>query len=667
MADHRQGEIRKDKASGMEESVSFSGTVLRVVFRDEDSGYTILELGGEEDELALVGIMPHLSAGDRISGEGSTSDHPVYGPQINVRTISRSVPQGQARIEKYLSAGAVKGVGPATAKKLVQAFGDKTLEVMRLEPERVAGIRGIGLKRARDFQSQLEEDRQYQDLLLLLLPHGIGPSRILRIHRILGAGAERLIRANPYELASRVPGIGFLTADAIASAVGIAGDHPARLRGAILFALHRSLFKGGHTVESAQAVAASLALRLEVGEPGLMQAMDQLIEEGLLARLSEMMERGKLPAKTPSGQNGKWARAAKKLAKDRLPAEGGKSGKPDLPVSPDLIALRDVARIERAIAERTLQLSASKLSSRQSVSWQEAAGLVEALVEKEGFKPGEEQQEALLMALTQPLSIVTGGPGTGKTAMVRLLTLILKERGEKILLAAPTGRAARRLSEVCKMPAKTLHRLLALRAQDDELPDASFWLTAEPLDCDTLIVDECSMIDLFLFANLLSAVKPGTRLLLIGDADQLPSIGPGQVLRDLLQTQAAAHKQLTEIYRQEAHKLIVSNAHRILKGDPLEFDQTLESDFIFIDCDDEEAMHEGVMKLCRQVLPGYYGVTGLNGVQVLSAIRRGPAGVSRLNRSLQELAHTGSFKSWKAGGHPFARATRSCRPAITTI
>ena len=279
-------------------------------------------------------------------------------------------------------------------------------------------------------------------------------------------------------------------------------------------------------------------------------------------------------------------------------------------------------------------------------------------MEKEGFKPGEEQQEALLMALTQPLSIVTGGPGTGKTAMVRLLTLILKERGEKILLAAPTGRAARRLSEVCKMPAKTLHRLLALRAQDDELPDASFWLTAEPLDCDTLIVDECSMIDLFLFANLLSAVKPGTRLLLIGDADQLPSIGPGQVLRDLLQTQAAAHKQLTEIYRQEAHKLIVSNAHRILKGDPLEFDQTLESDFIFIDCDDEEAMHEGVMKLCRQVLPGYYGVTGLNGVQVLSAIRRGPAGVSRLNRSLQELAHTGSFQVLEAGGHPFARGDK---------
>ncbi len=652
--DHGQAELRKGKDLDFEESVSFSGTVLRVLFRNEDNGYTVLEVGGDDEELTLVGVMPYLSAGDLVAGEGRLSDHPVYGPQISVQTISRTVPHGSERIEKYLSSGAVKGIGPATAKKLVDAFGDETLEVMRLQPERVARIRGIGLKKARAFQDRLEEDRGFQELLLLLLPHGIGPARILRIHRIFGAGAEQLIRTNPYELATKVAGIGFLTADAIASAVGIAGDHPARLRGAVLFALHQSLFREGHTVESARSVAGALAKKLDLGPARLMEAIDALIAEGLLVRLTEKMEIETLsPAPAPDQGDGKWSRAVKKLAKGSLLKQTPESRATDSPVPSDLIALRDVALIEQALARRTLFLSDSRLLPRRSIPWQDAARQVEGVARQEKFEPGEEQYEALLMALTQSFSIVTGGPGTGKTAIVRLLTQILKARGEKILLAAPTGRAARRLSEVCKMPAQTLHRLLALRAQDDELPDASFWLTADTLDCDTLIVDECSMIDLFLFANLLTAVKPGTRLLLIGDADQLPSIGPGQVLRDLLQSQVVAHKRLTEIYRQEAHKLIVLNAHRILKGDPLDFDQSLESDFIFIDCENEEAMHEGVIKLCRQVLPDYYGLDGLWGAQVLSAIRRGAAGVGELNRSLQKLAHGDTFHGLEAGSQKF--------------
>ncbi len=323
-------------------------------------------------------------------------------------------------------------------------------------------------------------------------------------------------------------------------------------------------------------------------------------------------------------------------------------------VSSDLIGLRDVAWIEWALARRVRDLAGVPASGSKYLDEGEAAREIGAISDLEGFQPGEEQYQALLMALTKPFSVLTGGPGTGKTTIVRLLTSILKKRGEKILLAAPTGRAARRLAEVCRMPAKTLHRLLALQVQDDRVPDASFWLSPDPLDCDTLIVDECSMIDSFLFASLLSAVKPGTRVLLIGDADQLPSIGPGQVLRDILLTAAAPHKRLTEIYRQEAHKLIVSNAHRILRGEPLKYDQSLESDFIFIDCPDEEAMQEGVLKLCRQVLPRYYGTDGLYGVQVLSAIRRGLAGVTELNRRLQILAQGEDFPAIESRGQKFA-------------
>ncbi len=662
VGDSNRQPARNDRDDGgIGQTVSFSGLVRRVVFRNEANGYTVLEVGEEYESWTVVGILPFLSAGDQVAGEGILKDHPSYGPQINVISLSKEAPHGGDRIEKYLASGAVKGIGPATAKKLVAAFGDQTLTVLRLEPERVAAIRGISRKKALDFSRQLKEDQSYQELLLLLLPHGIGPGRIHRIYKIFGSAAEGVIRSNPYELAGRVPGIGFLTADRIASELGMGGDHPARLRGAVLYALNESLFREGHTLERSSAVIRSLAERLGVEADRIAPAIEGLIREGELVRLSEVQERaaqGILPFEPGPGPDkdgpkgppaGKWATALESLT------AGVAAGEESLPaLSPDLISLYDVAWIEWALARRIRELARGQAGGSRYLSEEEAGRDIADIAGQEGFQPGKEQYQALLMALTKPFSILTGGPGTGKTTIVRLLTSILKERGEKILLAAPTGRAARRLAEVCRMPAQTLHRLLALQVQDDRIPDASFWLSPEKLDCDTLIVDECSMIDSFLFASLLSAIKPGTRVLLIGDADQLPSIGPGQVLRDILQTDAAPHKRLTEIFRQEAHKLIVSNAHRILRGEALKFDQSLESDFIFIDCPDEEAMQEGVLKLCRQVLPRYYGTDGLYGAQVLSAIRRGQAGVTELNRSLQILAQGENFPAIESQGQKFA-------------
>ena len=234
-----------------------------------------------------------------------------------------------------------------------------------------------------------------------------------------------------------------------------------------------------------------------------------------------------------------------------------------------LVSLSDVAVIERSLAYRLRFLASVSPPGDRFMSEDRAQCAVLQVAQEEGFEPGDEQIRAIVMALTHPISVLTGGPGTGKTTIVRLLTRILRERGEEILLAAPTGRAARRLAEVCGMSAQTLHRLLSLQVRDDDIPDAAFWLTAEAIDGDTLIVDECSMIDLFLFSHLMSAVRPGMRVLLIGDADQLPSIGPGQVLRDILSAPFLPHTRLTQIYRQEEHKLIVSNAHRILRGEEL--------------------------------------------------------------------------------------------------
>ncbi|NMB28853.1 MAG: AAA family ATPase, partial [Clostridiaceae bacterium] len=316
-----------------------------------------------------------------------------------------------------------------------------------------------------------------------------------------------------------------------------------------------------------------------------------------------------------------------------------------------LVSLSDVAVIERSLAYRLRFLASVSPPGDRFMSEDQAQRAVLQVAQEEGFEPGDEQIRAIVMALTHPISVLTGGPGTGKTTIVRLLTRILRERGEEILLAAPTGRAARRLAEVCGMSAQTLHRLLSLQVRDDDIPDAAFWLTAEAIDGDTLIVDECSMIDLFLFSHLMSAVRPGMRVLLIGDADQLPSIGPGQVLRDILSAPFLPHTRLTQIYRQEEHKLIVSNAHRILRGEELVLDQSLKSDFIFIDCADEQEMYDGVLKLCQSVLPNHYGTDGIYGVQVLSAIRRGKAGIIELNRALQQLSRGEEFFSIETHGY----------------
>ena len=266
------------------EPVSFSGVVTRVIFRNDENGYSSLDIEGQGEEWTVTGVMPHIMAGDMVSGEGLWRDHPTYGPQIAVQQISRDEPRESDRIEKYLASGAVKGIREATARKLVQAFGDDTLTIMRDHPDRVAKIRGIGRAKAENFSKQLKADRAYQDLSLFLLPHGIGPARIHRIYTIFGMAAEMLIRENPFILAERVPGIGFQTADRLASDLGLGGDHPARLKGAVLFAMNQSLFRNGNTVIRENSVASFLSERLKVSEEKV-QMQHTLLKERKIVRV----------------------------------------------------------------------------------------------------------------------------------------------------------------------------------------------------------------------------------------------------------------------------------------------------------------------------------------------------------------------------------------------
>ncbi|NMA18283.1 MAG: AAA family ATPase [Clostridiaceae bacterium] len=756
--------------------VRFSGIASRIVFRNEQNSYTVLELDSEDDKYTLIGVMPVISAGDMVEGEGVWKFHSLYGPQIEVRTIFRREPEEPEKIERYLAAGAVKGIGPATARKLVEAFGAETLNVMREQPERVARLRGIGRKKALEFSRELQKDRAYQALLFMLLPLGIGASRVLRIYKMYGLHAETVIREDPFALAETIPGIGFQTADRIAEAVGVSGDHPTRLRSAVCFALQRHLYRDGNTIVPSEKIVSELKDKLNVAAESIEAAIDDLLITGKVVRpfeplipMPEALQTSHQPScplshqpsSSPSHQTSRQPlpssshqtshqpscpsshqmscqsssdrailisesrQAYKDSLEPRLPSQGQsvidsqtnrlschdqedntsqtirlqrqdqqdnaskanrlqRQDQPDntsqdcshpsevqemdeatrkqtasdllVPASPegvDWITLQDTALIEQRFACRVSFLASHDLSGDLQITEEEALRAIRATAEAEGFEPDQEQVNALMMALTHSFSVLTGGPGTGKTTIVRLLTRLLRERGENVQLAAPTGRAARRLAEVCQLNAKTIHRLLSLQVIEEGHVDAGFWLDAEALEADTLIVDECSMIDIFLFTRLLHSVIPGSRVLLIGDADQLPSIGPGQVLRDLLSAPSIPHARLDRIYRQEEHRLIVSNAHRILKGEPLEIDQTLESDFLFIPCTNEEEMQKGVLKLCSEVLPRHYKVDGIYGAQVLTAIRRGKAGVSELNTVLQKFAHKGMVRGLETHGDTF--------------
>lgn len=627
----------KDKA-GSESQLE--GVVERLVFHNESNAFTIIELLSDQDEIIVTGKMPPLNVGETLQVKGEWTDHPKYGLQFAATSVIKQAPRTQTAIFAFLSSGAIKGIGEKTAEKLINAFGNETLEVMREKPERVARLSGIGRKRAKSFQEALQKERSYQELSLFLLPYGIGPARIRTIYTELGDSAEAVIRQNPYYLAQRVRGIGFETAERLAEAFGMSGDHPIRLRGALLYTLQQSLFQDGHSFLKEKVLLRNLSQRLEVDSEKLRSALGKLVEEELVLRFDpndtnllelEVEFGSNLPAVSDPEKAVIAMLSVFMLEQDLTQTVRNLAGRPEAQCEIDP-RYGDTLYCDRIIAKTAVQTSFD-------------------LDNEEIITPGDDQVKALQMALTAPFSILTGGPGTGKTSTVRLLTQILLADGLEVKLAAPTGRAARRMEEVCQMEATTIHRLLDLQVDDNYIPAIKEY---EKIDTDYLIVDECSMIDLFLFYRLLKSVDSSTQVLLIGDADQLPSIGPGQVLRDLLADDSVPMTCLQEIYRQEKDRLIVRNAHHIIRGEDLELNQSLESDFLFIERDSEAAMLTGVLQLCERILPEKYDIDGIYGAQVVSPIRRGVAGVENLNQSLQEVVQGMDFPHVAAYGRRFA-------------
>ena len=595
--------------------VILKGQVEEIIFENEANGYKVLAISGDEAFIA-VGNMPGTSLGELIELTGTWVDHPTYGQQLKVQSFRPIMPDSEDAIYHYLCSGLIKGIGPRTAARLLSLFGARTLAVLRDEPEKVARIKGIGTRKAQRIAAQIAEKLEYQDLVLLLSPHGIGTGLVFRIFREWGAGAAARIRANPYDLADEIDGIGFLTADKIARALGLSTADPARLASGLQYQLTQAVYDGHTWLPPHDLLATAADL---VGQPST-----------VLAPVLEQMT------------------AETRLIAFNLPGDPVSSAAPQLPVTspPETktgVALPLYYQIEKSAARRLAQLL--KTPPSRYVDWQDLATARRILHESSqsiGLELAPEQEEALIMALQQPFAVLTGGPGTGKTTIIRALTECLKRHGGRVLLAAPTGRAARRLQELTGCPAQTLHRLLALPFAGQAAGDPALnWLSApaeSPLQCDLLVVDEISMLDIVLFRSLLEAIVPGTRVLLVGDADQLPAIGPGRVLQDLLESEAVPAVRLTRIFRQSNLSLIVRNAHHILNGEKLEMDQSFDSHFLFVAKEEADAMGQAAIKLVRDVLPNQYGFDPLRDVQVLTPSHKGPAGTVALNQALQRPA-----------------------------
>jgi exodeoxyribonuclease V alpha subunit len=563
------------------------GTIYDVVFRNEQNGYSVVELESEKNIITVVGYFAYINIGETIKIYGTWVQHPDYGKQFKMETYNTVTPSTIYGIEKYLASGLIAGIGPHTAKKIVEKFGLDTFDIIQYYPDRLSEVEGIGTKKAAKIFEAFQEQKELKDIMVFLEQYDISPNYAVKIYKTYGANTIAVIKQNPYKLADDIFGIGFKMSDRIALSMGIPMDSEHRISSATKYNLN--YFHGnGHTYAPQEDLCRITAELLGVEE--------DIVQENVIKLFIN-----------------------KELVVESLG---------------DTRAVYSTIfyKAETGVARRLLQLRMYNLS-KLNVDVEEELRKLEG---SQGITLAENQKMAVKEAMGNGVLVVTGGPGTGKTTTIKTIIDMFEGKGMSVLLAAPTGRAAKRMQEATGKEAKTLHRLLEFGfGESDE--EMFFQKNEEsPLECDAIIVDEVSMIDIILMNNLLKAVAEGTRLVLVGDMDQLPSVGPGNVLRDIIESESVPIVRLNEIFRQAQESLIVVNAHRINHGETPILDQK-QKDFFFMRQDEQDAIVSTIVELCRERLPKYYKTTFLEGIQVLSPMKKGPCGIISLNNELQKM------------------------------
>lgn len=592
---------------------NLSGSVERITYYNPENGYSVVRLRPDRSRLpgidrqglvTITGNLPELTPGEHLSLEGRWVNHPSYGLQFMVEVCKQTLPATAAGIRRYLGSGLVKGIGPRLADRIVRQFGLDTLQVIENQPERLHEVPDIGPKRTRMIFAAWQEQKQVKEIMLFLHSYGVSTNLAVKIYKQYGEESLQIVQNDPYRLARDIYGIGFKTADKIAQALGLPLDHPSRLEAGIVYILN-AMSDEGHVFSPQQELLDRSAELLEQPSDALRSAINRL----------EQAERVKLETisagNAPQERNQTSKRIKEKSADYALP----------------VVYLSPFYYSERQVADRLSALN-SCLPSRLS-------DLPPAFLPLDpGLSP--EQQAAVHTALNHPLSVLTGGPGTGKTTAIKALIALMRQARKRFALASPTGRAAKRLSEATGEPASTIHRLLGYS------PAEGFKHNAEnPLPVDLLVVDEASMLDLMLAQTLLKALQPGTHLLLVGDVDQLPSVGAGDVLRDVIESDLAPVTRLSVIFRQAADSHIITNAHRINQGHIPLFERQ-SSDFFLFGADTAEDASNWVEEVVCKRIPTRFHLDPRHQVQVLAPMYRGPAGVNALNSRLQAALNPAS-------------------------
>ncbi|MCL2362153.1 MAG: ATP-dependent RecD-like DNA helicase [Defluviitaleaceae bacterium] len=604
---------------------NLTGIVENIVYHNEDNGYTVFTIFCEDIPLTLAnyqddddkiitctGHFPDLREGENLQVIGSFVNNPRYGWQLAVSHAQKTAPSSLAAIEKYLGSGVIKGIGARMAKRIVEKFGTETLDVLESDPERLAQIKGISVKKAYEYSESFHAQAEIRRVMIFLHEYGISPVYAKKIYKVYKDATIETVKQNPYKLADDIDGIGFKKADAIAHRLGISRDAPERISAGLRYILWEASNDGHTYIPSSRLAAQSGEL---LGTPATL--IDNAMIQMQLTRL---------------------------IVREKDPDESNDA----------LVFLSPLYYAEVAVARYLTALAAAHRIPDKTGG--DIKATITALERETEMELSEGQRQAIASALTEGVLVITGGPGTGKTTAINTLIALLEHRGLKVALAAPTGRAAKRMSEATGRESKTVHRLLEVSYMSTDSRRQTFKRNEdEPLETDVLIVDEASMLDILLMYSLLKAVPVGTRLILVGDVDQLPSVGPGNVLKDIIFSEAVAVVRLTEIFRQAAESAIITNAHKINRGAYPELNSK-DNDFFFVQRGRQEDVVNALLDLVTRRLPAYKNCESFHDIQVLTPMRKSNLGVSGLNGLLQaKLNPPAAHKSEREFGQTLFR------------